>query len=285
MKNKIGFLAIVLAAVFALPFAPVLAAGNDEINKLASDALNNASTKITGAGGSSSSSSAPNISLGDRLQGAAGIAAAGIGGMQLASGISQNMAEEEGRELIENYQKTWQCGVGSAVQGRDGVVNWVGGKYIGAGEVGVAPSVAGMSELLTKMQDLQSRIRAAKGEIDMVLTEEEQRTFSANGLYGNDANLAEGGLNNISTGGGNTSIAVGAGLATGGMMLASGQSVKTSIGTGMIAGGTAGAVVADSTAGRIAGGATAAVGAGAVFSDELGITGKDGLLSGIGGKK
>ncbi|MDR2685481.1 MAG: hypothetical protein LBB23_01755 [Rickettsiales bacterium] len=267
MFRKVAFLAIILSAsVFA---SSSFAACTDATSckSEAQTAYNAAAEKLAEA--------KKKLESAQRTQQALGVAAMGIGGMQLAQGLAQNAAEEEGKKRLEDYQKTWMCGVGSASATDEGRINWFGAT-VGAGQVGTVPAPKGLPRLIADFTAKQNQIKAAKGEMDMVLTEEEQMTFAANNLYGRDDGLAEGELATQSTGGGNTRIAIGAGLAGAGAMLSMGDGssgvYKNALGAGLITGGGAGALVAKDTKGQVIGGLTAVGGAG-VLTNGFGLIG------------
>jgi hypothetical protein len=263
MKKLSAFL---FALALAAPFSAFAATPAEDI----ANAVNTQDSKAVGAaglaasGGDGGDKSNPwnrEKTAEEKTKEALGVAAMGIGGMQLASGLAQNAAEKAGAAKMESYQNTWMCGVGTADTDGSGRVNWKG-ETVKAGQVGTAPTVPELQRLVADFTIKQNQIRAAKGEIDMLLTPEEQKTFSGHSLYSSEGAVEEGELYHVSTGGGNTKVAIGAGLAGGGMVMSAGGDYKTAIGTGMLTGGGAGALVADTTAGKIGGAATALGGAG-----------------------
>ncbi|MDR0449511.1 MAG: hypothetical protein LBG89_03595 [Rickettsiales bacterium] len=248
--------------------APAFAApANEDAKKIAQNALAETDKKAANANKTAAEKKAESEK---NTKDALGMAAMGIGGMQLAQGLAQNAAEKEGAGQMRDYQDTWMCGVGTAAAD-GGDIQWKG-ETIKAGAVGHVPVVPNLSRLLAEFTMKQKQIRAAKGEVDMVLGEEEKKTFAKHNLYGNEANLGAGELYQVKTGGGAERIAIGAGLAGGGLAMSAGMDYKTAIGTGMITGGGAGALTANTKTGQAAGLGVAAGG--------LGVVGLNNLLGG-----
>ncbi|MCL2629327.1 MAG: hypothetical protein FWD33_01380 [Alphaproteobacteria bacterium] len=228
----------------------------------------------------------------DRMRQGAGIAAAGVGGMQLGQGLAENQAQAAGQQRMQNYLDTWQCGVGR-VDGTTGRIDWSPGTtQVRAGQVWSSPEAHSvltrdLARMRREFEEKQNQIRMAKGELDMELSEEELHTFVRHNLYATSDDVAAvENMNQVTTGGGDNRIAIGAGLAGTGLMLAGGAKTGTAIGTGLLAGGAVAAYQGhqNEDAGRMAiGGAAAVAGAGTILVDQSGGLGNIMNRGGSGG--
>jgi hypothetical protein len=241
IKLKTALLTIcasIFCALLSAPsFALTLTELQQNIKKTSDEDLKIAETKLAEARAAQETKSA------------IATAAMGFGGMMLAEGLVQNKAEEAGAETLKAFQDTWICGVSTG--GENGNLNW-SGKTIKAGEVGTTPEIPQeVINLAAQSKNIKNQINILKGDLDMVLTDEEKKEFAATGLYG-ASNETNAKLDSIKTNGGANKIAAGAGLTVGGGALALGSDYTTAIGAGGLTGGITGLAIGANTTGSVA---------------------------------
>ena len=115
-------------------------------------------------------------SLANRMLGAIGIGAGGIGGMMIASGIAEQQADKDAQIDMQAYLATFRCDAGTGQQ-------WKGG------ETNIELPVADLTALKTEYVTLADSIKSLKEQLGMQPgIESDTITDSANmGLYDNVA--------------------------------------------------------------------------------------------------